>query len=324
MSIATAYAFPNIAFIKYWGNRDPQLNIPANGSISMNLDGLETRTQVLFDASLRQDEFILNGERQSGEGLQRVRAFLDHVRRMSGMELRARVQSENNYPTGVGVASSAAAFAALSLAASAAAGLDLDKAGLSRLARLGSGSACRSIPDGFVEWKAGSDHETSYAITIAPPDHWELTDCIAVVDTTPKNIGSSLGHRLAESSPLQAARLAGADQRLAACRQAILERDFEALAQVVELDSNLLHSVTMTCSPAIFYWQPATLRIIHAVLDMRARGVRACYTVDAGPNVHVICDRDAQPTVEGELSSLAQVEKIICAHPGSGARLIDR
>lgn len=126
------------------------------------------------------------------------------MREMAGFSLRAEVHSENNFPAGAGIASSASAFAALALAASAAAGLELSERDLSRLARRGSGSACRSIPGGFVEWQAGTGDEDSFAFSIAPPEHWPLADCIAIVDHEHKATGSTEGHALAATSPLQA------------------------------------------------------------------------------------------------------------------------
>ena len=228
--------------------------------------------------------------------LQRVSQFLDHVRKLSGMQWFAQVESENNFPTGAGIASSASAFAALSLAASRAAGLELSETELSRLARRGSGSACRSVPGGFVEWQAGNSDQDSYAYSLAPPDHWNLADCVAIVSQQHKETGSFQGHALAHTSPLHTARLSGVEQRLAQCRQAILQRDFDALAQVMELDSNLMHAVMITQSPPLLYWQPATLAVMHAVQEWRGQGLAACYTIDAGPNVHVICPEEIRRT----------------------------
>ncbi|MFO7586148.1 MAG: diphosphomevalonate decarboxylase, partial [Anaerolineales bacterium] len=236
---ATAQALPNIAFIKYWGNRDNALRLPANGSISMNLDGLFTRTTVSFQPSLALDELIINGRQVGGKGLERVSGILDLVRQGAGMDIRAEVVSENNFPTGAGIASSASAFAALALAATQAAGLEWPEAAISRLARLGSGSASRSIPSGFVEWQMGdSDEEDSFAVSIAPPEHWDLADCVAIVSAGHKATGSTEGHVLAPTSPLQEARVADAPRRLDLCRRAILERDFDALADIIELDSD--------------------------------------------------------------------------------------
>ncbi len=121
---AAALAHPNIAFIKYWGNRDDQLRLPLTGSLSMALNGLDTVTRVSFDSDLAADRFILNGMEQSSAALQRVASFLDHVRQLAGINLFARVESSNNYPSSAGIASSAAAFAALALAATKAAGLE--------------------------------------------------------------------------------------------------------------------------------------------------------------------------------------------------------
>src|SRR5258705_8049641 len=179
MTTATAKAFPNIAFIKYWGNRENTLRLPMNGSISMNLDGLYTRTTVSFQNSLPFDELIINGHEIIGTGLNRVSYILDIVRGMVDIHEHAEIVSENNFPAGAGIASSASAFAALALAGSKAAGLDLSEPELSRLARRGSGSASRSIPSGFVEWQVGTTDEDSFAFSIAPADHWKLVDCIA-------------------------------------------------------------------------------------------------------------------------------------------------
>ena len=216
--IATALANPNIAFIKYWGNRDNALRLPVNGSISMNLDGLSTRTTVSFQPSLPFDELIINGHEVIGKGLERVSLILDIVREMAGIKERAEVMTENNFPSGAGIASSASAFAALTLAGSTAAGLNLSEPELSRLARRGSGSASRSIPSGFVEWQAGTTDEDSFAFTIAEPDHWNLVDCVAIVSASHKKTGSTEGHSIAPTSPLQTARVTDAPRRLEICR----------------------------------------------------------------------------------------------------------
>jgi diphosphomevalonate decarboxylase len=317
----TAIAHPNIAFIKYWGNRDDALRLPLNGSISMNLGGMETRTTVQFDGALAQDSFELNGEAQSGPGLKRVSDFLDHVRRLAGSHHFARVSSSNNFPTGAGIASSASAFAALALAASKAAGLDLDQKELSRLARLGSGSACRSIPDGFVEWLPGVDHASSYAVIIAPKDHWDLVDAVAVISQGHKPIGSSAGHKLAQTSPLNPQRVLDAPERLRNCREALLGRDFARFAEVVELDSNYMHAVMRTSNPPLVYWEPATEVLLWQVWQWRKEGHAVCATVDAGPNVHVLALKSELEWLQKALLELPGVEKVLVGEPAEGARL---
>ena len=316
---AVAIAHPNIAFIKYWGNRDDKLRLPSNGSISMNLDGIQTRTRVRFEPALEHDILMINGLQTEGKALGRVSLFLDAIRQSAGNTSHAEVESVNNYPTGAGIASSAAAFAALGLAASTALGLNLYPAELSRLARLGSGSACRSIPGGFVEWHAGTQDRNSFATSIAPADHWNLLDCIAIVQTAHKSVGSSEGHKLASSSPLQAVRVADAPRRLNICRQAILQRDFEAFAMITEMDSTLMHSVMMTSSPPLFYWQPASLDVMTTIREKRIReGWPICYTLDAGPNVHVMTTVDYRTRVVDLLGTLKGVDLVIPCSPGRG------
>lgn len=322
MTTATAQASPNIAFIKYWGNRDSGLRLPVNGSISMNLGGLFSRTTVTFSASFQADTLRISNRFVTGPGLERVSSFLDLVRWSAGMNLHAEVVSDNNFPSGAGIASSAAAFAALALAASCAAGLDLSEAELSRLARRGSGSACRSIPGGFVEWLTGETAEDSYAVSIAAPEHWNLVDCVAVVSTGHKKTGSTEGHALAPTSPLQAARVADAPRRLDLCRRAIMERDFSAFASIVELDSDLMHAVMMTSTPGLFYWQPASIRVMEAVREWRSHGARVCYTVDAGPNIHVICPHEQAGVIERRLRKLPGVQDVLVAAAGGPARIV--
>jgi diphosphomevalonate decarboxylase len=316
-----ATAHPNIAFIKYWGDRDASMHIPSNGSISMNLDGLYTRTRVSFEPYLAGDQLTLNGHVSKGPALERVGGMLDRVRQLSGLNLFAQVISSNNFPIGTGIASSASAFAALALAASAAASLDLDERELSRLARTGSGSACRSVPGGFVEWQTGVDDEDSYAFSIASPDHWDLVDCVAILSKTHKPTGSREGHQIAGSSPLQEARVLDTPRRLEICRRAIRRRDFEAFAEIVELDCNLMHAVMMTSTPALFYWEPGTLRILQAVQAWRKGGLPVCYTIDAGPNIHVLCLSTSAEQVEQRLREISVVQEVLVTRPGGAARL---
>ena len=322
MTTATAQAFANIAFIKYWGNRDNTLRLPSNGSISMNLDGLYTRTTVSFQPSLPYDELIINGHEVMGHGLDRIAYILDIIRGMANIHARAEVMSENNFPSGAGIASSASAFAALALAGSTAAGLSLSEPELSRLARRGSGSASRSIPGGFVEWQAGTSEEDSFAFTIAGPDHWDLMDCVAIVSAAHKKTGSTEGHSIAPTSQLQAARVADAPRRLEICHRAILERDFDAFAAIVELDSDMMHAVMMTSTPALHYWKPASLEVMHCVRGWRAEGMQVCYTVDAGPNVHVICLEDQSQVVEQKLREIPGVQNVLVARPGGAAQVV--
>jgi diphosphomevalonate decarboxylase len=322
ISSASAVAHPNIAFIKYWGNEDQDIRIPANGSISMNLKQLETRTTVSFDPSLVRDQLILNGNIEDGIVLERVSIFLDRIRSMVEFKAFASVESENNFPTGTGIASSASAFAALSYAASSAAGMCLSERELSQWARMGSGSASRSIPGGFVEWQPGFDHDSSFAFSFADPIQWDLTDLIVLISREHKETGSSQGHTLANTSPIQRARVKDTNRRLEICRQAILERDFTVFAEIVEQDCHLMHAVMMTSVPPLNYWHPGTLNVMRSVQFWRQEGMKVCYTIDAGPNVHVICPTAEAKTVKENLYSLEDVNSILECTPGGPARLL--
>ncbi len=321
---ATAQAHANIAFIKYWGNRNEELRLPENSSLSMNLDGLYTQTTVIWDDAQDTNHLILNDQPQTGQALARVVKHLNLLREhVSGLPKYATVISTNNFPMGAGIASSASSFAALTVAAVGAAGIELPEKTLSSLARLGSGSASRSIPTGFVEWHQGIDHESSYAESIASPDYWDLVDVIVVVSDSHKKVGSTEGHLSAHTSDLQSGRLAHIDERLKVCKEALLNRDFQSLAEVIEEDSNLMHSVMMTSRPPLFYWQPASVAIMQEVKQWRQAGLQVCYTLDAGPNVHCICVRKDVPQVIDRLKTLSGILDIRVAGTGRGAHLVN-
>lgn len=331
---ATAIAPANIAFIKYWGVQDSQRILPYNGSISLNLDSCLTTTTVTFDQALVDDAVTLTLYNQppqvaTGSQRSRVTAHLDRLRALAGVTTRASVTSTNNFPSDAGIASSAAAFAALTLATTAALGLDLDEQALTRLARLsGSGSAARSIPTGYVEWHipAGPfDAETwdvaAIATSIAPPDHWALVDVVAVVDPGAKKIGSAENHRLATTSAYFAVRLGEIPARLAATRAAIATRDLTLLGVTMEADTVSMHVVCMTSQPASFYWNAGTMQVIQAVRGWRDEGLESYFTIDAGPNVHVICAAADRAEVERRLQALPLVQFTIANGPGQGTRL---
>ncbi len=318
---STAISHPNIALIKYWGNLDHSLRIPANSSLSMTLAGLETRTSVSFDSELDRDEVELDDHEAEPAAYDRVVHHLDKIRAIAGMQTRASVQSHNSFPAGTGIASSASGFAALTIAACAAADLSLSSKQLSIIARQGSGSAARSILGGFVELHNGPTNEEAYAVQVAPPEHWDLLDFIAVISNTHKEKGSSYGHNIASTSPLQNARVEDTQRRMDVCRSAIIDRDFPALAQVVELDSIMMHAVMQTSTPPLIYLDAASIDLMKNIEIWRQEGLQVCYTLDAGPNVHCICTRSSAPEVQNRLKKITQVLHIYKSEPGEGAVL---
>lgn len=319
---ATARAGANIAFIKYWGNMDEALRLPLTNSLSMTLDTAMTITTVTFDPDLERDVLILNAREMVGPALERVSAHLDHLRKIADLPWRARVVSRNTFPTGAGIASSASAFAALTVAAAAALGVSLSPAELSALARLGSGSAARSIFGGYVELVAGGRHEDARARQVAPPEHWRLVDVVAVISREHKQIGSTGGHALAHTSPLNPGRLAHVHTALARARSAILARDLSTLGEVMELDALTMHAVMMTSRPSLLYWLPGTVAVMHAVRAWRREDIPAYFTIDAGPNVHVITLPEHADEVRRRLQALPDVQETLVCGTGKGTQIV--
>ena len=323
---AAAQAHPNIALVKYWGKRDPERNIPAVGSISVTLAGMRTLTRVCFDQALNEDRFFLNGAEAPERDRGRVSRFLDRVRQMAGTELRAEVLSENDFPTGAGLASSASGFAALALAATSALGLNLDRRELSRLARLGSGSAARSIFGGFVEMKIVSrgGKVDAYAEQLAPPQHWPLKVLVAVVSERPKDTGSTQGMlRSAATSPFYAGWVKSSGGDLEEMRRAIAERNFALLGEVAEHSCLKMHALMMSSRPPLLYWRPETVKIMETVWEMRRNGIPAYFTIDAGPQVKVICEAERAEQVKNILENLQEIQNIIECALGEDANLIE-
>ncbi len=318
---AIADAGANIAFIKYWGNLDETLRLPLTNSLSMTLDTARTVVRVAFQPDLEEDILLINGKQQSGPAVERLTRHLDYLRRLAGITWRAYVDSHSTFPMGAGLASSAAAFAAITVAAAAALGLRLSPRELSTYARLGSGSAARSIFGGYVEWIAAARHEDSYAYPIAGENHWQLTDIVAVVSREHKTVGSTSGHALSSTSPLQPSRLAHVHTALARARSAILARDLQTLGETMELDALTMHAVMMTSRPSLIYWLPGTLAVLRAVRAWRKEGIQAYFTIDAGPNVHIITLPKHESDLIQRLSVLPFVQELIVAHTGPGARL---
>ena len=316
-------AHPNIAFIKYWGNAVPALRLPANGSISMNLEGLNTISSISEIESGDSHKLQINGEMQSGPALHRLDFFLRQAAEFYDFSPAfLSIDSTNNFPIGTGFASFASAFASLAIARDQYFNLSLSQEKISALARLGSGSACRSVPSGFTEWKRGATHWDSFAFSIAPASHWELYDLILIVDQQEKKVSSTQGHEIADTSPFQSVRVHDANRRIEICRSAILEKDFEKLADIIEQDSDMMHAVMMTSQPPLTYWQPASLAIMQAVKKLRKQGIACAYTMDAGPNVHVICAPAHLERVQKAFIDFPGIQQALTAKTGGAAKVV--
>lgn len=314
---ATAVAPANIAFIKYWGKADDALRLPFNSSISMNLSECLTTTTVEFSPSYQADD--VSGLPK--DDVNRVTGHLDRLRALARSSLRANVVTENSFPSGAGIASSASGFAALTVAAATALGLELSEKQMTILARLGSGSACRSIPDGLVEWMKGKSSQTSYAKSLFSQDYWDLRDIVVVVAKPQKKIGSTQGMDNVRTSPFWSRRLRNISDRMKRAKSALAKRDLKMLGEVMEEDCVSMHTVMMTQKPPLFYWSGETVEMIHAVSAWREEGLSVYFTIDAGPNVHLICEAKDEDAVVKKVKALSGGEQIIINKPSGGAHL---
>jgi diphosphomevalonate decarboxylase len=319
-STARALAHSNIALAKYWGKRDVERNLPDVPSLSMTLAALSTVTRVSFDAAAGHDQFVLNGQLQEPAACVKVYALLDRVRRAAGFAWRARVESENDFPTASGLASSASGFAALALASSAAAGLALDAAALSDLARSASVSAARSISGGFAALEAGATH--AEALSVAAPAQ-QLVMVVAVTDPGPKAVGSTAAMQLTQaSSPYYPAFRDSAPAAYRSVREALHSGDLPRLGEAMEHSTLLMHACMLAARPALLYWNAATVAAQQRVRELRRSGAFAYFTIDAGPHVKVLTLGQESARVSAELQAVPGVQRVIVSGIGAGARLI--
>lgn len=321
---ASASACSNIALIKYWGKADFDHNIPLNDSVSMTLSEAITTTTVEWDPELKQDEIYLGGERILDDRGLRVSRYLDGIRD-AYYRMHARVASVNSFPAGTGIASSASGFAALATAAIAAFGEGLpDETEMTRWARRGSGSACRSIQAGYVEWTAGTDDASSTSEQLASPDHWDLRDFVVVLSRAPKAISSSEGHRIAVRHPFMGARQEQLAARMLALKGALARRDLATLGAIVEHEAMEVQAIMMSGEPSALYLQGETVRLIHLLRRWRDEdGVPVWFTLDAGPNLHVLCEGKDALTVRRLLSQAAPRAELLENRPGPAATVHD-
>ena len=299
-NVYIAKAPSNIAFLKYWGKRDETAQWPTNDSLSMTLSKACTTTRArCVDAD--DFRFTLNDTpltRDSAAG-RKIFRHLDRLALLSGVTTKLDISSYNSFPTGSGIASSASGFAALTLCALGAfctasnledlASKGFDRERLANLSRLGSGSACRSLYGGFVQWEAGDSPQTQRVAPLYEANHWLLGDLIVILESTAKTLSSTEGHRLATSSPLFAGRLQAIPARLAAMREAIRLKDISHLGTLIEEDALEMHAIIESSLPGFSYFSSVTRDFLEWLRAIRQReGLAAFFTCDAGANVHVI------------------------------------
>jgi diphosphomevalonate decarboxylase len=299
--------------------------LPHQSSLSVTLAPLEVVTTVEFGAPA--EVVSLHGNEAWGKERTRVLALLERVRAESGRALGpARVDSRGNFPMAAGLASSAAGFAALALAGRAAAGLSIDPASVSRLAREGSGSACRSVEGGVCIWHRGErqDGADSVATQAFPEGHWpELRLLVAVLSRAEKEVGSRDGMaQTVETSPYYPAWVQDAEAEIPRATAAIAARDLETLGALSERNAWRMHATTLAADPPLCYLLPATLALLLALPVARRRGVPVWFTLDAGPNPVLLTLASHEAEVERLARDAGAVEVVRC-RPGGDARLVE-
>jgi diphosphomevalonate decarboxylase len=325
----------NIALVKYWGKRDGGAQWPANDSLSMTLSASRSRTAAMRLGSttggggdlVRLDGRLLRvGERRAGKAL----GHLAQLRSLLGFEAPLAIDTRNTFPSDCGIASSASGLGALTIAAIAAwTGAEdleaLDRHGFTRarlaaLARLGSGSACRSLYGGFVRWGAG---EAPDAQTVERLDvDWPLANVIVIISDAAKPVSSTVAHAAAWTSPLFLPRLAGLPERLRRVEAALRAKDLEALGDQLEAEALEMHAVMLSSAPSACYVGPETSRFLAWVRDRRAAGeLPAWFTLDAGPNPHLICAPEAAEKVARCVSRHFDGYRLIIDGTGGGPTL---
>lgn len=321
---SSAIAHSNIALIKYWGrspDHDPNLNIPSNDSVSMTKHGLtrdmhlQTHTTIDFSDAYEEDTAILEGEVLIGKKMKRILIVVNPLRGYANIDYNFKMMSTNDFPTQAGLASSASGFAALAIATVDALGIHFSKEEISMCARLGSGSAARSIHGGFVYWHKGNSHETSYAEKICGPDEFDMNAVIAIVHEGKKDVTSDVGHESAYTSPFNEVRIKKSQEQAKGIRKAILNDDFSEVGKIAEENCKYMHAVMMTSDPPLFYWHPDTLKLIKSIQRIRKEGLECYFTIDAGPNVHCLCRPEDIYELQKMLEKMECINKTILVKP---------
>lgn len=328
----TAVGHSNIAFVKYWGKRDQNLNLPNNSSISMTLDdNFTTTTSVLFSKKLEGDQVYINNELQqaSGENATEksmfIKVALDQMRERAAIKTNALIVSENSFKSGSSIASSDSEVATVVFALSSSLNLGLDAREMSIIARQISGSACRSLYGGIVEWEKGSspDGSDSYAQQLVKQTYWpELIDMVVLFDQS-KKVSQSHDHAMVEMGTLYPNRLPFAEDNIVRMKEAVLKKDFGTMAEVIMRDSNNMHATMMDSWPPMMYLTDLSREIIYAIEDFNEQNGRnvAAYTFDEGPNAHIITTREWDPKIRDLLAGISGIQKIVTSGMGDEPKM---
>lgn len=318
----TTRAYTNIALIKYWGKKNKQLKLPVTSSLSLTLDKFytDTKSEIIDNDT---DQIYLDHTLLDDNKSQRIRNYLNTIRTMYDFSEHFKIDSVNHVPISAGFASSASGFAALAGSVAQTMELGLNRQELSILARNGSGSATRSIFGGFVEWKTGDSNETSYAFPIDEDPQIDIVLLSVVISEAKKSISSTKGMELtAETSPFYSNWSTLVASEIKQIKQAIQIKDLEQIGSIAEHNALSMHALTLSANPPFTYFAPDTVKIIHIVQYLRTQGLLAYVTIDAGPNVKIICSKESVKKVKDYINNNVENVSTFEAHIGKGIQYI--
>ncbi len=318
----TARAYTNIALIKYWGKKNKRLKLPYTNSLSLTLDRFytDTQTEIIND---KHDIVYMNQNLLDNNQNKRIISYLDTVRQMYSFNEHFKVNTVNHVPTSAGFASSASGFAALAASINETMNLKLDRKHLSILARNGSGSASRSIYGGFVEWEAGNDNETSFAVPIDEHPDIDLSILSVVINKHSKKISSTVGMESSvKSSPFYSNWVTLVSSEIKEIKQAIAKKDVQKIGELAEHNAMSMHALTLSANPSFTYFEPETIKIIQLIQELRQKGVFAYATIDAGPNVKIICTKESIQAVQTYIEQQLSNVTCVVANIGQGIQYI--
>ena len=319
MKSATAIAHPNFALIKYWGKSNVGGNIPAMSSLAITLDSMMSETTVSFPDDLKLDTWILNGVEQPSLG--QIQPPCEHLKKISPIDQPCLIESKNNFPTAAGLASSASGIASLVSALDKVLETKLSKQQMIEAAMLGSASAARSLFPGFVLLDVTENDVTCK--TILEAEEWPLNVIVCVTSTNQKTMSSRQGMEISKkTSPIYSDWVSNHQQDIDLALQAIAEKNFHQLGKIAEQNCLKMHQVMKTSQPSIDYWNLATHTCVENVKDMQGKGMPVFFTIDAGPQVKIICEPDVSKEVATLMEKVPGVRSIIESCLGKGARII--
>lgn len=314
MKFVIVQANANIALIKYWGKRNKTLFLPTKSSLSVTLKELNTTTNIVITNNSREN-IILNKKPATTKTKNQIVQFLDRFRSLYKIKDHFTISTQNSFPTSAGLASSSSGFAALTKGLNKLYNLNLSEKELSILARQGSGSACRSVYNGFVLWHKGTlnNCSDSYAEQLFDNNHWpEFRILIIVVQDKEKTISSRTGmQQTALTSPIYKQWIKKSEQRIPIIINAIKNRDLITVGKLAQLDCIEMHNCMRHATPPINYLLPTTTIIINKIKQLQKSGLNCFFTIDAGPNIKVICNNKNIDKIKEKLILLPEVKQTI-------------